>query len=70
LVAPAGVPQEVVTKLSTELLDILKSPEVRQQIAKTGAEVSPMDTQKFTAFVASENTKWGELVKELGLKNQ
>jgi tripartite-type tricarboxylate transporter receptor subunit TctC len=70
LVAPAGVPQEVVSKLSAEVLKVLESPQVRQQIAKTGAEVSPMDTQKFTAFVASENTKWGGLVKELGLKEQ
>lgn len=70
LMAPAGVPQEVVSKLSAELLQILDLPQVRQQIAKTGAEVSPMDTQKFTAFVSSENAKWGELVKELGLKQQ
>lgn len=35
-----------------------------------GAELSPMDTSRFTAFVASENAKWGGLVKELGLKSQ
>lgn len=70
LVAPAGVPPDVVGKLSAEVLAILESPQVRQQIAKTGAEVSPMDTQKFSAFIASENAKWGGLVKELGLKDQ
>jgi tripartite-type tricarboxylate transporter receptor subunit TctC len=52
------------------LLQILEVPEVRTQIAKTGAQVSAMNTEKFTAFMRNENTKWGGLVKELGLKDQ
>ena len=70
LVAPAGVPGEVVQRLATETLAVLEDPEVRQQIAKTGAEVSPMNTARFTEFVRTENTKWGGLVKDLGLKDQ
>ena len=70
LVAPAGVPREVIQKLASETLQVLADPQVQQQIAKTGAQVSPMDTARFTSFIASENTKWGGLVKELGLKDQ
>ncbi len=70
LVAPAGTPADVIAKVSSEVLQILEAPEVRAQIAKTGAQVSPMNTERFAAFVRSENTKWGGLVKELGLKDQ
>ncbi len=68
LVAPKGVPPAIVQKLAAETMAVLNDPEVREQIAKTGAEAAPMDTAKFSDFVASENTKWGGLVKELGLK--
>ena len=70
LVAPAGTPPEVISRVSSEILQILEMPDVRAQIAKTGAQASPMNTEKFAAFVRSENTKWGGLVKELGLKDQ
>lgn len=67
LLAPAGTPQEAITRLSTELAKVLKLPEVRQQIAKTGAQVAPMTSEDFADYVKSENTKWAGLVKELGL---
>jgi tripartite-type tricarboxylate transporter receptor subunit TctC len=70
LLAPAGTPQEAVLRLSAELDQVLAQPEVRQQIAKTGAQVAPMFTEDFADFVKSENTKWAGLVKELGLKDQ
>ena len=70
MVAPAGTQSEIINKLSAELLQILEVPEVRTQIAKTGAQVSAMNTEKFSAFVRNENTKWSGLVKELGLKDQ
>ena len=70
LVAPAGVPREITHRLAEATLKVLEDAEVRQQIAKTGAEVSPMDTAAFTSFIASENGKWGGLVAELGLKDK
>ena len=39
-------------------------------VGLTGAEVSAMDTPAFAAFISSENSKWGALVKELGLKDK
>ncbi len=68
LVAPAGTPPEIISRIAGETAKVLEMPEVRQQIARTGAEVSAMDTPKFAAFVRSENAKWGGLVNELGLK--
>jgi tripartite-type tricarboxylate transporter receptor subunit TctC len=29
-----------------------------------------MDQKEFTEFIKTENAKWGNLVRELGLKNQ
>jgi tripartite-type tricarboxylate transporter receptor subunit TctC len=70
LVAPAGTGADIIGKVASEVLQILELPEVRAQIARTGAQVSPMNTEKFASFLRSENTKWGGLVKELGLKDQ
>jgi tripartite-type tricarboxylate transporter receptor subunit TctC len=70
LVAPAGVPRDVLDRLASETLKVLEDKDVQQRVAKMGAEVSPMATAQFTSFVNRENTKWAELVSELGLKDK
>ena len=51
LFGPAGLPREVVDKLSTTLLQIMAKPEVRERILAAGAEPTPSDTATFTALV-------------------
>jgi len=68
LLAPAGTPKAAIDRLHQETAKILQSPQVQQQIANTGSEVSAMAPEQFAAFIRDENVKWGGLVKELGLK--
>lgn len=68
LLAPAGTPQPVLDTLAKATADVLSMPDTRQKIVDTGSEVSPMDTAEFTAFIAKENKKWGDLVRELNLQ--
>jgi len=68
LVAPAKTSPEIVDRINREALNALKSPEVREQFNKQGFEVVPNSPIEFTRFIASENSKWGGLVKQLGIK--
>jgi tripartite-type tricarboxylate transporter receptor subunit TctC len=70
LLAPAGTPKDIVTRLYAETSKLLDNPQIKKQIEDTGAVVWPMATEPFTAFIKSENAKWGGLVQELGLKDQ
>lgn len=68
LVAPAGVPDPIVNKLSTEVAAILARPEVRDRLVAAGTEPQSMTPQEFTAFISDEQTKWRKLIADIGLK--
>lgn len=68
VVAPAGVPPDVVARLHGEIVTALQVPSVRERIAATGAVISVAAPDQFAAQIRSETTKWTKLVHELGLK--
>ena len=68
IVAPAGVPAEVVRRLHAEISLALEVPDVRERIARTGAEISVAGPEAFAAQVRNETTKWSKLVRDLDLK--
>lgn len=66
--APAGTPREIVTRLAAEVTRIMELPDVKERIAKAGASVTVAGPEAFAAEVSADSTKYGKLVKELGLK--
>jgi tripartite-type tricarboxylate transporter receptor subunit TctC len=70
LVAPAGTPEPIVAKLHAELTAMQNGPEMQKQFANEGAEAVRMSSAEFGAFIASETTKWGRVVKQAGIKPQ
>jgi len=69
LLAPAGVPKEVVAKLHAATLTMNDSPERREKISKLGADVLFASPDQFSALLRTENAKYGKLIKSLGLKD-
>ena len=69
VVAPAGLPLEIVQKLHRELLAVSQEPEVEQKLASVGLETrtSPHPSD-FTKFMEQDLPKWPPLVKAAGLK--
>lgn len=68
IVAPAGVPQSVVTRLHTALVPILNSPEYRKRLAAEGATAESSTPEELAAFVRAEVPKWAKVVKSSGAK--
>lgn len=68
LVAPAGLPQPIVERLSNELAKVLAQPDVQAKFASAGAQVHPLGSADFAAFVKSENEKWARLIRERKLQ--
>jgi tripartite-type tricarboxylate transporter receptor subunit TctC len=68
LMAPAGVPAAVVDTLHKEITAILQTPETQKQLAARGAEVLPMSSAEFGAFMEQEMAKWQRVVKEGKIK--
>ena len=66
--APAGTPPEIVRRLNTEIVRILKSPEIHDKLIALGAEPVGNSVDEFTAMVKSEVAKWGDVVKRSGAR--
>jgi len=68
LFAPAGVPREIVTKISADVRQLLTTPEAKQRLAEQGAEPEPNTPDAFTAFVNADVAKWLALAAKAGIK--
>jgi tripartite-type tricarboxylate transporter receptor subunit TctC len=65
---PKGTSPEIVTRLQAALVTVLAKPEVKEQLVAIGAEGVGDSPQSFAAFFKNETTRWGKLIKDLGIK--
>ena len=70
IVAPAGTPAEVVTKLNGAIVAALSDRAVADFARSVGAEPAPSTPAEFAAFIRSEIAKWSKVVGEVGGKPQ
>ena len=61
--APAGTPQPIVDRLSSEAEKILARSDVRERFAVLGIQVDPMKPAELGKFQKSELEKWAQLAK-------
>jgi tripartite-type tricarboxylate transporter receptor subunit TctC len=67
IVAPAGTPAEVVTKLNRAIAAALQKPELAQMLAGQGLEMaSGADPENLRAFMTREVARWRDVVKRSG----
>lgn len=68
IVAPAGVPPEIVTRLNTELRKIIDSPEVKTMLRNVGFEAFSSSPQELDDTIRVQLGKWGKMVKDAGIQ--
>lgn len=69
VLAPAGIPREIVTRLYADISRVLAVHEMIQALNSFGLEpASSASPEEFTAFLQSEITKWAKVVKASGAK--
>ena len=68
LVAPAGTPADVVSKLNAAFVAALNSPEAKQRFAALMAEPVASSPEQFAAFMKAELAKYEKVVKASGAK--
>lgn len=64
VLAPAATPKDVVTKLNTEMVKIIHSPEFRQKMEEIGANPIGNTTEQMAKQISEETQKFSKLVKE------
>jgi tripartite-type tricarboxylate transporter receptor subunit TctC len=68
IVAPAGTPREIVSKMHATVMAILGTAEMKDRLDKAGAEVRAMSPEQFGGFIRTEKDRWAKVVKESGAK--
>jgi tripartite-type tricarboxylate transporter receptor subunit TctC len=69
LLAPAGTPREIVSKLHAGVVHALQDPVIRKRFVDDGAEPTPSSTpDEFGAFIRAELAKWAKVVKNAGIQ--
>jgi len=66
----AGTPAEVVDKLATDIARVLAAPDIRDWLAKHGADPMRMTQPEFARFVQSESESAARIIKAAGIKRQ
>jgi tripartite-type tricarboxylate transporter receptor subunit TctC len=64
IVGPAKLPQEVVTRLNSEIRAHITQPEVAQRIRALGSEPAPGSPSDFREIVSSDLQRWNTVVAE------
>jgi tripartite-type tricarboxylate transporter receptor subunit TctC len=64
VMVPAGTPQPIINRLNTEILNILKMPDIAEKLNGLGAEIVGSTPQQFDAYVKSEIAKWGKVARD------
>lgn len=68
LLGPAGMPPELVAKISHDFVAALNTAPVKQRLSKLGASPIGSSPQQFDARIRAEYEKWGPIIKAAGLK--
>ncbi|MBP6768494.1 MAG: tripartite tricarboxylate transporter substrate binding protein [Reyranella sp.] len=68
LSGPAGLPKEVVDRLSAAMSAIFAKPEVQARIVAIGMQPAPSTPADFTAFVTAQLDVWGKRIKAAGIQ--
>ena len=66
--APAGVPKEIVARLSAETARALNSPDLRARFEALGLEPVGSTPDQAVKFLDDEIVKWGKVITSAGVK--
>ena len=68
LLAPAGTSREIIARLHQETVSVLRTPEMKERLARDGAEPVGSSPEQFAAYLGAETEKWAKVAKAAGIQ--
>jgi len=68
IVAPAGVPKEIIARLNAEINKVVATPSLKEKFAMIGSDPASGSPEQFGEFIRKEYAKWADVVKRSGAK--
>lgn len=66
--APGGTPKDVVAKLNREIGRLLNASDMRERIAREGAEIVAGGPEEFGSFYRAEIEKWAKVIRAADIR--
>lgn len=67
VLAPAGTPKTILSKLNGEIVRILHTPEMRERLSSQGAEPIGSTPEQLDEHIRAEMVKWGKVIRDAGI---
>ncbi|MBI2224720.1 MAG: tripartite tricarboxylate transporter substrate binding protein, partial [Betaproteobacteria bacterium] len=67
VLAPAGTPPEIVSRLNAELVKITRNPEFLQRLTAEGGEAVGSSPEQFGNYIKTETARWAKIIKEANI---
>jgi tripartite-type tricarboxylate transporter receptor subunit TctC len=68
MLAPSGTPQEVIQRLNTEIVKVLRSANLQELWASVARDPVGSSPEEFAALIQAEQHRWAKRIKETGVK--
>jgi tripartite-type tricarboxylate transporter receptor subunit TctC len=68
LLAPAGTPQEIISKMQAQMGKILKQPEIIERMKRQGVEIGRLTPGEFNQLLVGDYVRMAKVVKASGAK--
>ncbi len=65
---PRGLPADVAAKLQSEMVKIIKQPDVQQRLLTIGFEPVGSTSDEFSKYIASEMAKYQKIIQDANIK--
>lgn len=68
LLAPAGTPPAIISKLNSEVAKIMTAPDSQKALFDAGVEVSLSSPEALAQLMSNDLARWSKLIKEIGIE--
>ena len=67
VMAPAGTPRDIVTRLNTELAKGMARPDIRKQFAAQALDPGALTADQYAEFIKTQGARFGRVIREAGI---
>lgn len=70
IVAPAGIPREIIAKLNRDIVTAMRSPEIVKRLSVEGSQVIASSPEEYDAMIRRDIGKWAKVIAAAGIRPQ
>lgn len=68
VVAPGRTPKEAIARLNSEIVKVLRTPDVKERLSIQGVELVGSTPEELDAYIRREIAKWEKVLKAAGIR--